>query len=115
MAKTTTRKKPATITTPRRVADRTPDPKIAAAIVQTPPAPKSAAPTAPPSGGGFAKLSLSVESDLAQALRVAAVVDHRVSESVVVEVALRRFFALPREEQAGALAGFGRRRKSVGA
>jgi hypothetical protein len=113
MAKTTTRKKPATITTPRRVADRTPDPKIAAAIVQTPPAPKSAEPIAPSSG--YAKLSLSVEANVAQALRVAAVVEHRVSESVVVEVALKRFFALPQAEQAAALDGFGRRRKSIGA
>ena len=111
----TTRKKTATVTTPRRVADRTPDPKIAAAIVQTPPAPKSTAPIAPAPSSGYAKLSLSVEANVAQALRVAAVVEHRVSESVVVEVALKRFFALPQAEQAAALDGFGRRRKSIGA
>jgi hypothetical protein len=66
---------------------------------------------APKSGPGFAKLSLSVAADLARSLRIAAVVDHNVSESALVEVAIRRFLALPASEQTRALAGIGRRRK----
>ncbi len=60
---------------------------------------------------GFAKLSLSIAADLARALRIAAVVEHNVSESALVEVALRRFLELPAAEQAKALDGIGRRRK----
>lgn len=78
-------------------------------IVSTPPKPAAAAEAAPASG--FAKLSLSVAADLARALRISAVVEHNVSESALVEVALRRFLALPAAEQTRALVGIGRRRK----
>jgi hypothetical protein len=81
-------------------------------IVSTPPKPP--APTVLPEAApasGFAKLSLSVATDLARALRIAAVVEHNVSESALVEVALRRFLELPAAEQSRALVGVGRRRK----
>lgn len=79
-------------------------------IVSTPPKPPAAVPEAPPASG-FAKLSLSVAADLARALRIAAVVEHNVSESALVEVALHRFLELPVAEQKSALVGIGRRRK----
>ncbi len=79
------------------------------------PASAKQAPTKPapakPALVGFAKLSLSISADLARALRIAAVVEHNVSESALVEVALRRFLELPAAEQAKALDGIGRRRK----
>jgi hypothetical protein len=86
-----------TTAAPRRVPN---NPRIAEALA---------------AAGSFAKLSLSVDADVAQQLRVAAVVDHRVSESALAEVALRRFLALPKDEQTKALAGVGRRRKSASA
>ena len=61
----------------------------------------------------FEKLSISVSSDLAHSLRVAAVVVHRVSESSLVETAIRRFLSLPESVQATALDGLGRRRTGV--
>jgi hypothetical protein len=96
----------------------------AAGLPTTPPNPapaklasaKEAAPAkeapAKPALVGFAKLSLSIAADLARALRIAAVVEHNVSESALVEVALRRFLELPAAEQAKALDGIGRRRKT---
>ncbi len=67
--------------------------------------------TGPSFSGGFEKLSLSVSADVAQQLRVLAVVEQRVSESAVVEAALRAFLALPSSAQSTALKGYGRRRK----
>ena len=81
----------------------------AVGAVTTPPRPPAKNP--PPEPARFAKLSLSVAADLARSLRIAAVVEHNVSESALVEVALRRFLALPATEQARALVGIGRRRK----
>jgi hypothetical protein len=89
----------------------------AAGLPMTPPNPAPAKlasakePPAKPALVGFAKLSLSIAADLARALRIAAVVEHNVSESALVEVALRRFLELPAAEQAKALDGIGRRRK----
>jgi hypothetical protein len=60
----------------------------------------------------FERRTLSLASDVARSLKIAAVVEHSVSESALVEVALRRFLALPAAEQAKALAGIGRRRSS---
>jgi len=76
-------------------------------------APKQAepSPTVPSFSGGFEKLSLSVSADVAQQLRVLAIVEKRVSESAVVEAALRAFLALPSSAQSTALKGYGRRRK----
>lgn len=66
------------------------------------------------SGKPFEKLSISVASDIAQELRVAAIVEHRVSESALIETALRRFLDLPKADRATALEGQGRRRKAAG-
>jgi len=60
----------------------------------------------------FEKLSISVASEIAQELRVAAIVEHRVSESALIETALRRFLDLPKADRSAALAGQGRRRRS---
>lgn len=60
----------------------------------------------------FEKLSVTVSSDVAQELRVAAVIDHRVSESALIETALRRFLKLPKADRVLALAGQGRRRRA---
>ena len=91
---------------------RPPEPRIVEVIGPAAALSAVAAPKpAPKPGPGFAKLSLSVAADLARSLRIAAVVDHNVSESALVEVALRRFLALPAAEQTRALAGIGRRRK----
>lgn len=91
----------------RRSPDRE---KIADAIA--PVARRKATATPAPTGGNdFAKLSLSVSADIAKQLRVAAVVEHEVSASALVEVALRHFFALPVTEQASSLRGIGRRRE----
>ncbi len=62
---------------------------------------------------GFAKLSLTVEADLAQKLREAAVADHRVSASALVAIALCRFLAPPAAEPTSALKGIGRRRRPL--
>jgi hypothetical protein len=82
----------------------------AVAAVTTPPGPPAKNP--PPQPARFAKLSLSIAADLARSLRITAVVEHNVSESGLVEVALRRFLALPATEQSRALVGIGRRRKT---
>lgn len=95
--------KKATTPASRRSPDRE---KIADAIAVA--RPKATAATT--AGKDFAKLSLSVSAEIAKKLRVAAVVEHEVSASALVEVALRRFFALPVAEQASALRGMGRRR-----
>lgn len=58
----------------------------------------------------FTKRTLTITSDVARSLKIAAVVEHEVSESALVEVAVRRFLALPKAEQSRALAGIGRRR-----
>jgi hypothetical protein len=55
------------------------------------------------------KLSLPIAADLARSPRIAAVVEHNISESGLVEVARRCFLALPATEQARALVGIGRR------
>ncbi len=94
------------------VGSRIPHNKLAdhaVGTVTTPP--RLPAKNPPPEPARFAKLSLSVAVDLARSLRIAAVVEHNVSESALVEVALRRFLALPATEQARALVGIGRRRK----
>jgi hypothetical protein len=77
--------------------------------VTTPPRPPVK--NLPPEPARFAKLSLSIAADLARSLRITAVVEHNVSESGLVEVALRRFLALPATERTRALVGIGRRRK----
>lgn len=96
----------ATTAAPRRAPN---NPQIAQALA----APVAVAAATP--AGSLAKLSLSVDADVAQQLRVAAVVEHRVSESALAETALRRFLALPLAEQKKALVGVGRRRKSASA
>lgn len=60
----------------------------------------------------FEKLSISVASDVAHDLRVAAIVEHRVSESALIETALRRFLELPKADRTTALQGQGRRRRA---
>ena len=62
----------------------------------------------------LAKLSLSVATDVGKRLRYAAV-DHNVSESVLVEVALRELFARGEDEIGAALRqhGASRWRKSA--
>ena len=81
----------------------------AVGAVTTPP--RAPAKNPPPEPARFAKLSLSIAADLARSLRIAAVVEHNVSESALVEIALRRFLALPATEQPRPLVGIGRRRK----
>jgi hypothetical protein len=81
------------------------------AVVSTPPKPARPAKTPTPEPDDFEKMSISIEPEVAQALREAAVITHRVSASALVQVALLRFLALSKTEQTGALAGIGRRRK----
>jgi hypothetical protein len=89
------------------------------ANAKTAPAPRRSAEAAkiveavaPAAATGFARRSISIDSELEQALRAAAIVDHRTSVSQLVEVALRQFLALPLSERTRALAGASRRRKA---
>ena len=65
-----------------------------------------------PAAAGLAKLSLSVSADLGKQLRYGAV-DHDVSESAIVEVALRELFGQGEEAVGTALRKHGdsKRRK----
>lgn len=65
-----------------------------------------------PSADGLAKLSLSVSADIGKQLRYGAV-DHDVSESAIVEVALRELFVQGEETVGVALRkhGASKRRK----
>jgi hypothetical protein len=63
----------------------------------------------------FTRIAISIaDPELVHRLRVAAHVEQRVPESAIAEVALREFLGMPKDKQAKALAGIGRRRKRNG-
>jgi len=58
-------------------------------------------------------MAVSVSKPLLQNIRIASVVTHQVSMSVLVETALLHFFRLSESDQHIALNGQGKRRKAV--